>query len=95
MLHAKYLSTSPCGFREEDFFKFHYMHIRKTNDPRGRANFDPRGIIGTILVEVHSMMLHAKYLSLGFVVSEKIFNVFLSVAMATRVLHGMEFFEQL
>ena len=31
--------------------------------PRGRASFDPRGIIWTILVQVHYEMLHTKYQS--------------------------------
>ena len=52
MLHAKYLSTSPCGFREEDFFKFYYVHIRKTKNPWGMAYFDRRGSIYTIFVKV-------------------------------------------
>jgi hypothetical protein len=41
-------------------------------------------------------MFHAKYLSstsLGFL-KEDILSFFLSVAMATRVLHGIKFFEQ-
>ena len=35
----------------------------RTCDPRGRATFDPRDIICTILVEVHKEMLHSKYQS--------------------------------
>jgi hypothetical protein len=41
-------------------------------------------------------MFHAKYLSstsLGFL-KEDILSFFLLVAMATRVLHGIKFFEQ-
>ena len=26
MSHAKYQSTSPCGFGEEEFLSFHYMY---------------------------------------------------------------------
>ena len=33
----------------------------KTNEPQGRASFDLRAIIWTILVEVHYMKLHTKY----------------------------------
>ena len=55
MSYAKYLSSSLCGFGEEDFLSFHYMYIRKTNDPTlpppGGANFDPRA--KTTFVEVH------------------------------------------
>ena len=43
MSHAKYLSSSP-GFGEEDSLRFHYMYIRKINDPRGEANFDNKAI---------------------------------------------------
>ena len=46
MSHAKYLSSSPCGFGEEDFSSFHYNYVDKeTNDPR-------RPIL-TIFVDVH------------------------------------------
>ena len=38
---------------------------------RGWANFDPRGIIWTNLVEVHKEMLHTKYQGLHLPVSEK------------------------
>ena len=60
MLHAQYLSPRPCGFREKDFWSFYYIHIWKTIDPLGRGQYWPRGIIWTILVELHYMMLHAK-----------------------------------
>jgi hypothetical protein len=45
MYHAKYLSSSLCHFREDDFLSFYYIHIRKTYDPRGGANFDTKGKI--------------------------------------------------
>jgi hypothetical protein len=41
MFHAKYLNSSLCKFREDDFFKF--LHIRKTYGPWGGANFDTKG----------------------------------------------------
>jgi hypothetical protein len=65
MFHAKYLTCSICQLLEEKFFNisFYYIHIRKTNDPWGGANFDPRAIIWTILVEVYKTMPYAKYLS--------------------------------
>jgi hypothetical protein len=39
------------------------MYIVKINDPQGRAKFDRRAIIWTLLVEVHYTMFHAKYLT--------------------------------
>jgi hypothetical protein len=45
MFHAKYLSSSSCGFLKEDILSFYYIQIRKFNGPRGRANFDPRAFI--------------------------------------------------
>ena len=41
------------------------------NDPRGRAIFDPRGMIGRVYIEDHYTLLHTKYESLGLVVFEK------------------------
>ena len=63
MSRAKYLSSSPCGFWKKDFLSFYFMYIRKTNDPRGRANFDSKAKISTIFVEVHQTMFYVKYLS--------------------------------
>ena len=42
-------------------FNFHYISLCKTCDPRGVANFDPRGMILTNLVEDPYMMLYTKY----------------------------------
>jgi hypothetical protein len=42
MFHAKYLNSSLCKFREDDFLSFYYIHIRKTYGPWGGANFDTR-----------------------------------------------------
>jgi hypothetical protein len=41
-------------------------------------------------------MFHAKYLSSSFLgfLEEDVYSFFLLVAMATRVLHGIKFFEQ-
>jgi hypothetical protein len=33
MFHAKYLSSTSFGFSQEYFLSFHYMHIKKINDP--------------------------------------------------------------
>ena len=53
LLHTKYQSCGPSGFREEDFFSFSYCRSMETINPRGVAKFDPRGMIGTIYVEDH------------------------------------------
>ena len=54
LLHTKYESSGPCGFREEDFFLF-FSHCKSmgTNDPQGGAIFDPRVMIGRIYIEDH------------------------------------------
>ena len=53
LLHTKYRSSGPFGFREEDFFSFSHCKSMETIYPRGVAKFDPRGMIGTIYVEDH------------------------------------------
>ena len=53
LLHTKYQSCGPCGFREEDFFSFSNCKSMETIHPRGVAKFDPRGMAGTIYVEDH------------------------------------------
>ena len=62
LLYTQYISCGPQGFREEDFLSFfHY----KSNDPRGIASLDPRGLIGRIYVVDHYTLLHTKYRSSG------------------------------
>ena len=53
LLHTKYQSCGPSGFREEDFFSFSNCKSMETIHPRGVAKFDPRGMAGTIYVEDH------------------------------------------
>ena len=53
LLHTKFQSCGPSGFREEDFFSFSYCRSMETINPRGAAKFDPRDMIGTIYVEDH------------------------------------------
>ena len=53
LLHTKYQSCGPSGFREEDFFSFPNCKSMETIDPRGVAKFDPRDMAGTIYVEDH------------------------------------------
>jgi hypothetical protein len=45
MFHAKYLSCSSFAFLQEDVLNFHYIRIKKINDPRDGANFDPMAFI--------------------------------------------------
>ena len=54
LLHTKYISCGPHGFREEDFFfKFSFYKSMGTNDPWGVANLDPRGMVGRIYLGDH------------------------------------------
>ena len=42
LLHTKYESSGPCGFREEeDFLCFSHCKSMGDNDPRGRAILTP------------------------------------------------------
>ena len=64
LLHTKYISSGPHGFREEDFFYvFPIVSLWKPIRPRGVANLDQRGMIGRIYVEYHLTLLHTKYTS--------------------------------
>ena len=58
LLHTKYISSGPYGFREEDFFKFSHYKSMGANGPRGVAILDPRGTVGRIYVEDHLTSLH-------------------------------------
>ena len=53
MLHTKYRSSGPFGFREEDFFSFSHCKSMENIYPRGVDKFDPRGMAGIIYVEDH------------------------------------------
>ena len=54
LLHTKYESSEPFSFGEEDFFYvFPIFKSMGANDPRGGANFDPRGMVGRIYKEDH------------------------------------------
>ena len=63
MLHTRYVSCGPHGFREEDFFS-HYKSMG-ANDPWGVASLGPRGMIGRICVGDHYTLLHTKGVSCG------------------------------
>ena len=62
LLLTKYESSGPCGFGEEDFLCFSHCKSMEANDFRGRAIFDPRGMI---YKEDHYTLLHTKYESFG------------------------------
>ena len=65
LLHIKYLSSGPYGFREDDFLRFSYFKSMGANEPWGVANLDPRGMVGRIYVGDHLTLLYTKYLSSG------------------------------
>ena len=70
LLHTKYLSSVPYGFREEDFFS-PYKSTR-ANEHLGMASLDPRGMVGRIYVGDQLRLLHTKYLSSGPISSHRL-----------------------
>ena len=50
LLHTKYISCGPHGFKEDCFSHYKSMGA---NDPWGVASFVPRGLIGRIYVGGH------------------------------------------
>ena len=58
LLHTKYLSSGPYGFRKEDFLSFSHFKSMGANKPRGMANLDPRGMVGRIYIGDHLILLH-------------------------------------
>ena len=58
LLHPKYISSGPHGFREEDFLSFSHYKSLGDNDPWGVASLDPRGMVGRIYVGDHLTSLH-------------------------------------
>ena len=65
MLHTKYISSGPLGFKEEDFLSFSHYKSMGANEPRGVASFGPRDMIGRIYAGDHQKLLHTKYVSCG------------------------------
>ena len=53
LVHTKYISWGPHGFREEDFLSFSHYKSMGANDPHGMANLDPRGMVGRIYIGNH------------------------------------------
>ena len=93
LLHTKYRSSGPFGFREEDFFSFSHCKSMETIYPRGVVKFDPRGMAGTIYVEDHYHIQNIK--AVCPVVSEKkIFDFFFhSKSIETINLRGLAKFD--
>ena len=65
MLHTKYVSCGPHGFREENFLSFSHYRSMGVQDPLGHGQFGPRGLIGRIYVGDHKTLLYTKYISCG------------------------------
>ena len=61
MLHTKYKSSGPHGFREEYVLCFSYCKSLGAYDPRSVDNLDPRGMIGRIYVGYNYTLLHTKF----------------------------------
>ena len=53
LLHAKYISCGPYGFRQEDFLSFSHYKSMGANDPQDVASLGPRGLTGRIYVGDH------------------------------------------
>ena len=53
LLHTKYLSSGPHGFRKEDFLSFFHYKSVGAHDPKGVASLDPRVLICRIYVGDH------------------------------------------
>ena len=51
MLHTKYVSCGPHGFRKASFFYF-FFHYKSmgANEPQAVASLNPRGLTGRIYV---------------------------------------------
>ena len=91
LLLTKYESSGPCGFGEEDFLCFSHCKSMGANDPRGRAIFDPRGMIGRIYKKDHYTLLHTKYEGsgpCGF--GEEDFFMFCPITPPGRGLYGSQ-----
>ena len=55
------------------FLRFSYCKSRGANDPRGKANLEPKGMIGRIYIGYRLDCYILNIQALGIVVSEKIF----------------------
>ena len=74
---------------EKIFLCFSHCKSMGANDPRGRAIFDPRGMIGRIYKQDHYTLLHTKYEGsgpCGF--GEEDFFMFCPITPPRRGLYG-------
>ena len=60
-IHTKHQSSRLCGFREEEFLRFSYITLCRSDKPWGGAVFWPGGHYLNKLVEDHQVMLQTKY----------------------------------
>ena len=66
LLHTKYESSGPLGSEKKIFFYvFPIVSLWELMTPRGRAIFDPRGMLGRIYKEDHYTLPYTKYESSG------------------------------
>ena len=70
LLHTKYISSGPHGFRE-DFLSFSHYKTMGANDPWGVANLDPRQDLGRRSLNITSYLIYHNLSALSLMVSEK------------------------
>ena len=58
LLHTKYISSGPHGFREEEFLSFVHYKFIGANDLWDVAIWDPRGMVGRIYIGDYLSSLH-------------------------------------
>lgn len=63
-ISAKFLAKTVDGFLGQHLWRFLHKHLIK-KDPQGEANFDPRDLIKTFLVELYYTMLSAEFKNSG------------------------------
>ena len=67
LLHTKYLSSWPHGFREEDFLKFFPLYMVAIFG-HGKQNSNPIGPKNLCSLYPHLVMLHMKLIKIGHLV---------------------------
>ena len=65
LLHTKYISCGPHGFRDEDILVFSNFKSMGANDSQDTAHLDPRGMVGRIYVGDHQTSLHTQSVNSG------------------------------
>ena len=82
LLHTKYISSGPHGFRIEDFLS----KPMGADDRQGAATLEPRGMVGRIYVGDQLTALHT-LLALGLMVSDFL-RFFSYIALYKRMTQG-------